>query len=901
MSAADTLAGPIADECDTVLTDGGTVHVRSIRPDDGPRLVAFHEGLSADTVYRRYLSPHPHLSAREVERFTHVDRLDRLALVAVDDGVIVAVGRLERLPGTDRAEVAFVVADDHQGRGLGTLLLEHLATAARPLGITGFVADTMFANSAMLGVFRDAGFELRRSVSGGVLSISFPIASTEDYQAAVDRRDQAAQAQSMARILRPHTIAVVGAGRRPGSIGHEILANLVNGGFTGALYPVNPGATEVLGLRCYPSLAEVPGSIDLVVIAVPAPAVADVIEAAGSRHAHAAVVISAGFAETGSAGAAAEGELVAVARRHGMRLIGPNCMGVLNTEPAVRMNATFSPATPVVGRAAFLSQSGALGIAVLERAVNQGLGLSTFVSVGNKADVSGNDLLQYWETDPATDVILLYLESFGNPRKFARLARRVSRTKPIVAMKSGRTRSGNRAARSHTAAASTDDVSVDALFRQAGVIRVDNLAELLDTAALLANQPLPAGPRVAIVGNSGGPGILAADACEAMGLEVPELSTATQALLRAALPVGAAVHNPVDLLATASGSDYEEALRAVAADENVDAIVVVFTPPLVTKADAVAAAVQTIAAEVTTKPILASFLTAEEVRMVPGAVAVPCYTLPEQAIAALGRALCYARWRAAPIGRRPVLSGVDRPEARSVIDGVLQEHRSGAWLSPPYARRLAQSYGINVVPTISVHSASEATDAADAVGYPAVLKASGPSLVHKTEAGGVRLGLQSARDVSDAYVAMAAAVGDAMDGAVVQPMVPAGVETIVGLVQDPSFGPLVMVGLGGVATDLLADRSFRIPPLTDRDADEMVRSLRTAPLLTGYRGSTPTDVAALEDVLVRVAQLGEDHPEVVEIDLNPLIVSPTGVCAVDIKIRVAPTTGVVDPTMRRLR
>jgi acetyl coenzyme A synthetase (ADP forming)-like protein len=933
---------PRARECDVVASDGGMVHVRAIRPDDAERLVAFHDGLSSETVYRRFFSVRPHLTEADVERFTRVDYHDRLALVVLLGDVLVAVGRFDRLVGSTEAEVAFVVADAHQGRGLGTLLLEHLAAAARPLGIAHFVADTLATNGPMLNVFHDAGFEEHRTFDQGVVQVRFAIGPTAAYQSAVDERDRRAQAASIGRLLQPRSIAVVGAGRTAGTIGHEILANLIKGGFSGGLYPVNPGAAEILGLRCFPSLAALADDVDLVVIAVPAPAVPAVIVEAGAHHACGVVVVSAGFAETGATGARAEDELVRLARANGLRVIGPNCLGILNADPGVSMNATFSPAAPTLGRAAFMSQSGALGIAVLDRARQQGLGISTFVSAGNKADVSGNDLLQYWEADPRTAVVLLYLESFGNPRKFARVARRVSRSKPIIAVKSGRSGAGERAARSHTASAATDDVAVDALFRQAGVVRVDTLSELLDTAALLANQPLPRGPRVAIVGNSGGPGILAADACVVAGLEVPELAPATRAALREALPGQASVGNPVDLVASASGADYERALGVVLADDDIDAVIAVFTPTLVTEPDDVARAVAKVAKVgglAGTKPVLATFLTFAEppaglssagvpagavpAGAVPAGVrdpgeaasgagspddgvaggggAVPWYPFPELAVAALARAWRYAQWRASPVGVRPVLEGIDVVSASALIAGALDARPEGGWLAPEETSRLLAAYGVETIPTHEVRSAAEAARAAQAIGFPVVLKAMGPTLVHKSDIGGVQLDIRSAAQASRAYQAMAGSIGDAMTGAIVQPMAAPGVETIIGVVQDPSFGPLLMFGLGGVATDLLGDRAFRLLPLTDLDAAELIASVKSAPLLTGYRGSPPTDVAALSDLLMRVARMAEAHPDLAEADLNPVIVSPSGVRPVDVRIRLSPAVVPPDPTERRLR
>jgi acetyl coenzyme A synthetase (ADP forming)-like protein len=889
---------------DAVLADGGTVHVRSIRSDDRERLLAFHGRLSPETVQLRFFTPHPRLSDAEIQHFTNVDGRDRAALVAVLDDQIIAVVRYERAPGTDEAEVAFVVEDAHQRRGVATLLLEHLAALARRNGITRFTAETLGHNRRMLDVFRDAGFPIQASWQDGVVHVTFPLVEDETFLAAVGERERRADVASLRPILTPRAIAVVGAGRRRGGIGHEVFRNLLSYGFDGPVYPVNRTAPHVAGVRAYASVADLPEPVDLAVITVPAAEVQGVVEQCGARGVGGLVVITAGFAEAGGDGVENERALTTLAHRHGMRVVGPNCMGVVNTAADVQMNATFAPVAPAPGRLGFLSQSGALGIAILAHTADLGLGISTFVSVGNKADVSGNDLLLWWEGDPDTDVILLYLESFGNPRKFARIARRISRTKPIVAVKSGRSAAGTRAAGSHTAAAATPEMAVDALFRQAGVIRVDTLEELFDTAQVLGSQPLPHGLRVAIVGNSGGPGILAADACEAVELQVPELSSETQDALRAFLPAGAALRNPVDLIASASADDYDRALRVVLDDPSVDAVVVVFTPPLVTEAADVAAAVARVATTSGDKPIVANFLAmATPPASLAGADGrrVPSFPFPEAAVRALARVAHHAEWCRRDPGRVPELAGVDSERAAARTAAFLAGHPDGGWLDGGDAVALVADYGISTLATVAAASADEAAVAADRVGYPVALKAASGELVHKTDVGGVRLGLSSPDEVRAAFEAMVTTLDDRMGGALVQPMAAVGVETIVGIVQDPSFGPLVMFGLGGVATDLLGDRGFRLVPVTDRDAAELVLSVRAAPLLLGYRGTPPADLRALEDLVLRVGRLADDRPEIVEMDLNPVIVSPAGVVAVDVKVRVQPVSTPAEPYLRRLR
>ena len=706
----------------------------------------------------------------------------------------------------------------------------------------------------------------------------------------------------MARLLTPRSVAVIGASRNPDTVGHQVLRNLLTGGFAGPVYPVNPGAEHVASVKAYPTVLDVPGAVDLAVIAVPAAAVLDVVRQCAAKGITGLVVLSAGFGEVGDV--AAQVELRDLARRNGMRLVGPNCVGVVNT--AVGLDATFSPYAASAGRIAMQSQSGALGIAILERSARIGLGVSSFVSVGNKADVSGNDLLQYWEDDPGTDVVLLYLESFGNPHKFARIARRVSRRKPIVAVKSGRSAAGVRAASSHTAAMASPDIAVDALFRQAGVIRVDTLDELFDMALVLGSQPLPRGHRVAIVGNSGGPGILATDACASAGLEVPELSAATQAALRAVVDPIAAVSNPVDLVASATPEVYEEALRIVLADEAVDSTIVICTPTFAASPPRIADVLRRRSAA-TDKPVLGCFLAwpslAPLLRGRHGdrsGTDVPAFASPEPAARALARAASYASWRARPPGAVPDLIGFDAARAAAAIDRFLARSPAGGWLPAGELDEVLAAAGVRSVASASATDAAQAARAAAELGFPVALKAAGPTVVHKSDVGGVRLGLTSEDEVTDAYRTMHGRIGDLMTGATVQQMAAPGVETIVGVVHHELFGALVMFGMGGIATELLGDRSFRILPVTDLDASELVRSLRASPLLFGYRGTRPVAVSALEDLLQRVARLAADVPTLAELDINPLIVSPEGVVAVDARMRVAPTPTGPSPGLRQM-
>jgi acetyl coenzyme A synthetase (ADP forming)-like protein len=892
-------------ESDVVLADGGTVHLRPIRGDDEERLLGLYQRLSDESIYLRFFSPVPRPTAAQLEHLTTIDYRDRFALAAVLGDDVVAVARYDRV-GDDEAEVAFTVQDDQHGRGLATIMLEHLAEVARTHGIHRFLADTLPSNTKMLNVFRDAGWQVLRSFEEGTIRVTFSIDPTEESLAAMQERERLSEARSVARLLAPRSIAVIGASREPGTIGHELFRNLVGYGFEGPVYPVNPSASHVAGVRAYATLRDVPDAVDLAVVVVPAPLVLAAVGDCAVKGVRGLVIISAGFAEVGDQGRQLQRELLELARRNGMRIIGPNCLGVVNTDPAVRMNATFSPVPPVAGNVAFLSQSGGLGIELMHRAGRLGMGISSFVSVGNKADVSGNDLLQHWEEDPRTGVILLYLESFGNPRKFARLARRVARSKPIVAVKSGRTGAGTRAASSHTAAMASPDVAVDALFRQTGVIRVDTLEQLLDTAQVLAHQPLPAGRRVAIVANAGGPGILAADACAGAGLDVPELDAATQRRLREFVNPDSSVRNPIDLVAGAPATAFEEAVGVVLADDRIDAVLAIFVPPLVTRADDVARAIAAASARSDDKPVVACFLGREGVPdelVGDGAQRpVPSFAFPESAAQALARAADLADWRRRPEGVVPDLDDLDVERARSLVAGHLDgAPPTGVWLDARGAAELCACFGIDVVESVPAASPDDAALVAARLGFPVALKAGAPDLVHKTDVGGVALGLPDERALRHAFDRMRAQLGDAMGGAVVQPMVPEGVETIVGVTHDRSFGPLVMFGMGGTAAELLRDRSFRVLPVTDVDAAELVRSLRTSPLLFGYRNTPEVDVGALEALLVRVGLLADELPEVAEMDANPVIVSPSGAIAVDLKLRLAPPPRDQGATVRRMR
>ena len=886
-------------ECDVVLIDGGTAHIRPIRADDLEQLRALHSRLSPQSIYFRFFSPIPRVPEPQLHRLVEVDYRDRFALVAELDGLVVAVVRYDRGHDDTAAEVAFVVEDHQQRRGLATVMLEHLAAVARSNGIERFDAETLPDNRAMMDVFRHAGFDLSSHFDSGVIDVSFPLTPSHELELRIDERERAAVVASIRRILNPTSIAVVGASRTAGTIGFEIVHNLLRGGFTGAVLPVNPNAESVGGIHAYATVGDLPMAPDLVMIAVPAEGVAAVIEECGKAHAGGIVIISAGFAELGAEGRSIEAGLVKSARGYGMRVVGPNCMGLANTNPSVRMNATFAPVDPIPGNVAFMTQSGALGISLIDESARRGIGISSFVSVGNKADISGNDLLRYWETDDSTAVIALYLESFGNPRKFVRVASRVARVKPIIAVKSGRSPAGARGASSHSAALATSDDVAELVLSRSGVTRVDTLEELFDTTQAFASQPPPAGRRVAIVGNAGGPAILAADAAAANGLVVGELSEATQQRLRSFLPPAAATRNPVDIVAAGSPSAFEQALRVVLDDPEIDAVLALYVPPLPDRDRSMLDAIATAAATHPEKTMLATVLAGNETVQL-GGLTVPTYRFPESAVRALAHMAGRSEWLRSTDADEPDPL-IDIAQARKVTGDFLRVVPHGGWLDTSSAAALALAAGLPVVETAVVAGLDEAVAAAKRLGFPVALKGAGASIVHKTDLGAVKLSLGDERAVIEAGSAMRDALGDRLEGYVVQSMAPSGIELLAGVTTDAAFGPLVIFGAGGTAAELLKDRIVRPAPLTAIDAAQMVRGLRISPLLDGYRGMPVVDHAPLEALLVRLGQLAHAVPEVLEIDLNPIIATPDGLHVVDLRVRALSNVPHPELSVRRLR
>lgn len=892
-------------EADVAVRDGRTVRIRPINPDDGDRLADFHRSLSDETVYFRFFAPYPELTERDVHRFTHVDHVDRVALVATVGGELVGVGRYDRVNDTD-AEVAFVIRDDHQGRGLGSVLLEHLAAAARERGITRFVAEVLPSNRRMLATFEEAGYHPTHKLEDGVVMLTFDIEPSEASEAVRVAREHRAEALSVARLVAPTSVVVVGAGRTTTSMGHRLLHHLVAGGFTGTLSAVNRAAAEngerVLDVPTYAAVHDIPEPPALAVVAVPADEVMAVVDDCGRAGVAGLLVVSAGYAELGLEGAQRQRALVRRARGLGMRVVGPNALGIVNTDPALRLNASLAPVMPVRAPIGFFCQSGSLGGTILSRAVRRGLGVSTFVSAGNRADVSGNDLLQFWEDDDDTDVVLLYLESIGNPRKFTRIARRLSRTKPVVAMRTGR--STQAYPLGHTVRRTTlPPEAVDAMFAQAGVVQTDSLSQLYDVAGLLAFQPLPLGRRVAVVGNSDALAVLTTDACEAAGLEV--------------------VGDPVTLRHDCSPHELAHALAAVLEDPAVDSVVATHVPMLGMHGrpwEKVVA--ETVARG--TKPVVAVLVAAEEESglitlsvegddVPPDDGSVPFFGTVEEAVLALSRATWYAEWRRHPLGEVPELERVDPTAAREIVEAALAEARgvpgTGSDLvdtdvipvidpaAPPPVEdepdlgdlpvsadatgdvltRLLAAYGIDVWPVVAVGQEDEAVAAAMAFGFPVVLKTLDPRLVSRTDLGAVRLNLENERAVQTAYLSMMASLDpDAASHLVVQRMATPGVACVVRAAEDPLFGPVVSFGLAGVVPELLGDRAYAIPPLTDVEATRLVEAPGAAPILDGVGGTSAVDKPALADLLLRVAQLSDDVPELAELRLDPVIVSEHG-------------------------
>jgi len=884
-----------------LLADGSTVEIRPAGPADFDAVKTMHAAMSPDNTYLRFFNLSRLAAETEARRICREPRPGHVALLALSADEVVGCASYDALGGPADpgpvAEVAFAVADHMHHRGIATLLLEHLVSFARSHQITVFTAQTLSENAPMLKVFADAGLPVQRHCEDGVMEITIPLPSEvggtalDSYLNAVAERERRADSASLRHILAPESVVVIGASRQRGTVGRAIWDNIRAAGYAGRLYVVNPRARQIGGEHCLSSVLDLPEPADLAVIAVPAAAVLDVADQCGRRGVRSLVVITSGLDTAASA------DLLAVCRRHGMRLVGPNCFGV--AVPGIGLDATFGARHPQPGVAGLVMQSGGLGIAMVDQLSRLNIGISSFASVGNKLDVSSNDMLMWWEHDGVTELAVLYIESFGNPRKFARIARRVSATMPVLAVDAGRSAAGQRAAASHTAAAATPLVSREALFEQAGVITTPGFGELIETTALLASQPVPAGRTVAIVSNVGGAGVLAADACTDLGLTVHRPHGLTGRRLRALVPDAGAIGGPVDTTAAVSAEDFRRCLELLAADDEVDALIALVLPTAAT-GDLVAAIEQAqvsvpLAAVVLDQPESVRLLARTE-----GDGRIPAYGYPEAAAGAMARAARYGAWRTEPRGQVPSLPDVRTEDARTLVREFFHATLGGGWMPPDKTAELLRCYGIPLAELTPARTEDEAVGAFAAAAGPVVLKADVPGLIHKTDAGAVELDLRTEADVRRAYRRLTDRFGERQRHVLVQPMIAGGTEVIIGVADDHMFGPLVVFGLGGVATDVLADHAARLTPLTDTDAAWLIGSIRSAPLLRGHRGSPPADLGALRDLLLRVSRLADDLPEVTELDLNPVIARPDGAFVVDARVKVTPYQ-VQDPFLRKLR
>ena len=882
-----------------LLTDGTTVEIRPARPDDFEAVRDMHANMSPENLYLRFFSVSRVAAEREAQRICREPAPGRAALLAVLDGQVIGCGSYEVVNSSESAEVAMSVADDMHNRGIGTLLLEHLISLARSRGVRTFVAETLTENALMLQVFANAGLRAHRTLEDGVYDLRFPLpggdgdTGTGTYLDAVAERERSADVASLAHLLTPDSVAVIGASRRPGSVGRAILQNIIDDGFGGRVYAVNPGAAELDGVPCVPSAAVLPEQVDLAVIAVPAAAVLDVAEDCGRRAVKALVVTTSGL------DAAARGELLGICRRHGMRLVGPTSFGVANT--AISLDATFAARHPRPGMAGLAAAStGGTGFVMLEHLSRLGVGISSLVSLGEKDDVSGTDMLLWWESDPATKLALLYLESFGNPRKFARTARAVGRAMPVLIVNAGRSAPGLRLAAARAAAEITPQLTRQALFEQAGVIATANLGELLDAAALLAAQPVPSGPRVGIVSNTRGGEVLAADACGDAGLQVAVLGQDTKRALADLLPSAATVAGPVDTTAGVAPGIFRRCLELVGADPGVDAILAL------TATTAAGDLVPEVCAARLPVPIAAAVMDqVEAVRLLPGpdedSPAVPAYAYPESAARALSHAARYGAWRTASPGDIPDLPGTDRDRASELVAGYLAGTPGGGWLPRNQVVELLSCYGLTLVDSIVASAEEDVAAAAARFGTAVALKADVPDLVvRRSGAGAVLLDLHGADEVRRGYRLLRETFGDRMVGVIVQPMITGGLEVKINVLEEQLFGPLVLFGLASAEADVLADHAARLAPLTESDADDLIRSIRSAPLLLGSPGTPTADIRSLRDMLLRVSQLAEDLPQVAELDLSPVVARPDGAVAVTCVVRIQPAEP-TDSYLRRLR
>ncbi|MCX5435343.1 bifunctional GNAT family N-acetyltransferase/acetate--CoA ligase family protein [Streptomyces sp. NBC_00063] len=884
-----------------LLADGSTVCIREVRPGDHASLKGLYDGMSAGNLRLRFFGASRRVAEQAADRACAPRRPGCRALLAEAQGRV--IGLAEYVAGGDSksAEISIAVADGLHHRGVGTLLVEHLISAARAEGITTFTADALSENREVLQLFADLGLRTARHFEGPEVRCTVELDEDETYLSAVETRGRAADVASLQPLLRPDAIAVVGAGRRPGSVGRAVLHHLRTGGYTGRLFAVNPRATSVMGVLSYPSVSALPKVPDLVVLAIPALALPAAAEECGKAGARALLVVSSGL-DRDQAQA-----LLEACRTYGMRLVGPNCLGVSNTDPELSLDATFAARHPLPGSAGVAVQSGGVGIALLDGLSRLGIGVSSFASLGDKFDVSGNDMLQWWESDGRTDLAVLHLESFGNPLAFSRTARRVTRGMPLLTVDAGRTDAGRRAAASHTAAAATCRMTRQALFTQAGITATRSVGELLETAALMHSQPLPAGTRVAIVTNAGGAGVLAADACAEAGLDLPQLTPVAAEALAEVLPNGATLGNPVDATAAVTEEQLSDCLDRVMRTPGLDAVLLALVPTAVAEAtgDHLIRSLTGFARH-RAKPVVAVRLEQDlPVRLlpVPEGGTVPSYAEPAAAARALTHAARRAAWLSRPAGTIPELPHVDTDRAHAVADTYLAPRTDGGWLEPRACAELLACYGIPQLPWEWAETEEDAVIAAERLRGPdgrIVMKAHWPGLLHKSEQRAIHFDLQGDSQVRSSFRDLETRFAGLMTGVVVQPLAARGIELFAGVAQDDVFGPLVLFGLGGTATEVLADHAARLAPLTDHDVHDLITAPRCAPLLFGTHGGGPVDLEGLEQILLRLSRMASDLPQLAEADFNPVLATASAVTVLDARVRLLPRRA-VDPYLRRLR
>jgi acetyltransferase len=846
-------------ETNVLLEDGSTILLRALHPEDAEACVSFIHSINGQTKFLRFGHPKEAPTIESLRNFCKVDYTSAFVASAevVHDGrEMVAIAHYYKLPGKNSAELFILIDEKYQAKGLGLVLMENLFKVARSQGISTFETDIPLEHEPIHSLITNFGFHVTKVTEKNISHIIIPIVSSKKSIHAEEEEERLATIASLKAILYPKSIAVVGASRYPGTIGYALVRSLIESGYAGAVYPVNPNIEVVSSIKTYPSVTAIPGDVEMAVIAVPAPVVLKVAEECGQKGVKGLIVISDGFKEAGPEGAARERELREIALGHGMRVVGPNCMGVINTDPAINMNATFSPAVNLPGNVSFLSQSGAMGEVILDYARSLNIGLSTFVSAGNRADVSPNDLVQYWEHDPATKVV-----------------------------KSGSTSAGSRAASSHTGALATSETVTEALFRQTGILRVNGIEELFDVASLLSNQPIPKGRRLVIVTNGGGPGILAADAASNHGLLLPEILPETTEAIKLHLKRNIRINNPIDTTAQASPAEFEGILQELAADKGSDAVLFIFVPPSTVDVKEVENGLRRVAPLFRhhKKTLLVCFMGHKGLSAEVGTPGkyVPSYLFPESAISALAKAVEYSERLARPQSAPVKLHDIKREKAKQIIQDAVKQSAQRNWLSIEQIAGLLDSYGIHFAETRLAKTPEETAAVAANTGFPVVIKLASATITHKTDVGGVKLNIQNEVEAKQAYADIKAKLtelgkANQMDGVMIQKMVTEGIETIVGVSSDPSFGHLIMFGMGGINAELLKDVVFRLNPLTEQDAKELIGSVKMSKLFDGYRGTPPSDTPALKDLLLRLSAMVEDNPQITELDFNPVKVLPAG-------------------------